>query len=82
MAMTDGSAAGWSDGKRYLWLLGALTITLPILAAQLALSTGLHVFWWFMILKVIKKQLANPSQPTKDVRSDSEEDEKPNKNNH
>ncbi|MDN7586657.1 alkane 1-monooxygenase [Burkholderia seminalis] len=47
MAMTDGSAAGWSDGKRYLWLLGALTITLPILAAQLALSTGLHVFWWF-----------------------------------
>ncbi|MBA9895936.1 alkane 1-monooxygenase [Burkholderia cepacia] len=47
MAMTDGSGSGWSDGKRYLWLLGALTITLPILAAQLALSTGLHVFWWF-----------------------------------
>ncbi|KVL16989.1 alkane 1-monooxygenase [Burkholderia sp. MSMB1826] len=47
MAMTDGPASGWSDGKRYLWLLGALTITLPILAAQLALSTGLHVFWWF-----------------------------------
>ncbi|KVE80287.1 alkane 1-monooxygenase [Burkholderia cepacia] len=47
MAMTDGSASGWSDGKRYLWLLGALTITLPILAAQLALTTGLHVFWWF-----------------------------------
>ncbi|WP_333974745.1 alkane 1-monooxygenase [Burkholderia cepacia] len=47
MAMTNGSASGWSDGKRYLWLLGALTITLPILAAQLALSTGLHVFWWF-----------------------------------
>ncbi|TCW86633.1 alkane 1-monooxygenase [Burkholderia sp. SRS-46] len=47
MAMTDGSAASWSDGKRYLWLLGVLTITLPILAAQLALSTGLHVFWWF-----------------------------------
>ncbi|KWK38752.1 alkane 1-monooxygenase [Burkholderia stagnalis] len=47
MAMTDGSAASWSDGKRYLWLLGVLTITLPILSAQLALSTGLHVFWWF-----------------------------------
>ncbi len=45
--MTDGSASSWSDGKRYLWLLGALTITLPILAAQLALATGLHVFWWF-----------------------------------
>ncbi|VWB46241.1 alkane 1-monooxygenase [Burkholderia latens] len=47
MAMTDGPASRWSDGKRYLWLLGALTITLPIFAAQLALSTGLHVFWWF-----------------------------------
>ncbi|KVM97251.1 alkane 1-monooxygenase [Burkholderia stagnalis] len=47
MATTDGSAASWSDGKRYLWLLGVLTITLPILSAQLALSTGLHVFWWF-----------------------------------
>ncbi|MBY4865722.1 alkane 1-monooxygenase [Burkholderia sp. Bp9017] len=47
MAMTDGPALSWSDGKRYLWLLGALTITLPILAAQLALATGLHVFWWF-----------------------------------
>ena len=47
MAMTDTSASGWSDGKRYLWLLGAVTITLPILSAQLALSTGLHVFWWF-----------------------------------
>ncbi|RQS08974.1 alkane 1-monooxygenase [Burkholderia sp. Bp9002] len=47
MAMIDGSAASWSDGKRYLWLLGVLTITLPILSAQLALSTGLHLFWWF-----------------------------------
>lgn len=47
MATTDGPASRWSDGKRYLWLLGAVTITLPILAAQLALSTGLHVFWWF-----------------------------------
>ncbi|MGS0894988.1 alkane 1-monooxygenase [Burkholderia stagnalis] len=47
MATIDESAPGWSDGKRYLWLLGALTITLPILSAQLALSTGLHVFWWF-----------------------------------
>ena len=35
MAMTNGSASGWSDGKRYLWLLGALTITLPILGSQL-----------------------------------------------
>ena len=47
MATSDAPAASLSDGKRYLWLLGALTITLPIFAAQLALSTGFHVFWWF-----------------------------------
>ncbi|PRG96978.1 alkane 1-monooxygenase [Burkholderia multivorans] len=47
MATSDAPTASWSDGKRYLWLLGALTITLPIFAAQLALSTGFHVFWWF-----------------------------------
>ncbi|KVS08967.1 alkane 1-monooxygenase [Burkholderia multivorans] len=47
MATSDAPAASWSDGKRYLWLLGALTITLPIFSAQLALSTGFHVFWWF-----------------------------------
>ncbi|MBN6738143.1 alkane 1-monooxygenase [Burkholderia multivorans] len=47
MATSDAPAASWSDGKPYLWLLGALTITLPIFAAQLALSTGFHVFWWF-----------------------------------
>ena len=30
----------WTDGKRYLWMLGALTITLPIVAAVSALATG------------------------------------------
>jgi alkane 1-monooxygenase len=47
MATTHAPPARWVDGKRYLWLLGALTITLPLHAAYLALSTGWHIFWWF-----------------------------------
>jgi len=47
MATPDTAIARWTDSKRYLWLLGALTITLPLHAAWLALSTGWHVFWWF-----------------------------------
>ena len=47
MATTDAAPKRWTDSKRYLWLLGALTITLPLHAAWLALSTGWHIFWWF-----------------------------------
>lgn len=50
MASARAESAGpkrWVDGKRYLWLLGALTITLPLNAAHLALLTGIHLFWWF-----------------------------------
>ena len=47
MASTQAAPARWVDGKRYLWLLGALTITLPLHAANLALQTGWHIFWWF-----------------------------------
>ncbi|AJX96464.1 alkane 1-monooxygenase [Burkholderia pseudomallei] len=47
MAIQQPVSADWADTKRYWWLLGALTITLPLVAALLALSTGWHVFWWF-----------------------------------
>ncbi|MDN7671996.1 alkane 1-monooxygenase [Burkholderia oklahomensis] len=47
MATQQPASTGWTDTKRYWWLLGALTITLPLLAAFLALSTGWHIFWWF-----------------------------------
>ena len=45
---TPGTVASveWTDSKRYLWMLGALTITLPMIAAALALSTGWHPLWW------------------------------------
>ncbi|MCQ0033740.1 alkane 1-monooxygenase [Burkholderia glumae] len=47
MANPHPAEADWRDGKRYWWLLGALTITLPIVSALLALATGWHLFWWF-----------------------------------
>ncbi|AHI64371.1 alkane 1-monooxygenase [Burkholderia thailandensis] len=47
MAIQQPASDDWADTKRYWWLLGALTITLPLLAALLALSTGWHIFWWF-----------------------------------
>jgi alkane 1-monooxygenase len=47
MASSQAAPARWVDGKRSLWLLGALTITLPLHAAYLALHTGWHIFWWF-----------------------------------
>ncbi|AOJ01433.1 MULTISPECIES: alkane 1-monooxygenase [Burkholderia] len=47
MAIQQPASTAWTDTKRYWWLLGALTITLPLLAAFLALSTGWHIFWWF-----------------------------------
>ena len=46
----------WTDGKRYLWMLGALTITLPIVAAVSALATGWQPVWWagpFIVITII-----------------------------
>src|SRR5687767_5108445 len=37
----------WTDGKRYLWLLGALLPVLPLAGWQAAEITGLGIFWWF-----------------------------------
>ena len=40
------SAVGWSDGKRYLWLLGLLVPLLPFLGWGLVELTGLTAFWF------------------------------------
>ncbi len=37
----------WTDRKRYLWLLGAATVSLPFQGYFLAELTGWSVFWWF-----------------------------------
>ncbi|MEK6350164.1 MAG: alkane 1-monooxygenase [Burkholderia sp.] len=47
MADPQTASVGWTDRKRYWWLLGALTITLPMFSAGFAVATGWHIFWWF-----------------------------------
>jgi alkane 1-monooxygenase len=37
----------WRDGKRYLWIMGAIMPLLPFAAWGLVVATGLDVFWWF-----------------------------------
>lgn len=64
----------WTDGKRYLWMLGALTITLPIVAAVSALATGWHPLWWagpfivFTIIPLLDFLIGDdPENPPEDV---------------
>ncbi len=44
---TSEDSVGWTDGKRYLWLLGLLVPTLPFLGWGLVELTGLTLFWFF-----------------------------------
>ena len=47
--MTDAAVeeeVPWTDGKRYLWLLGLLVPSLPFLAWGLVTWTGLGIFWF------------------------------------
>ncbi|CAN5567889.1 alkane 1-monooxygenase [soil metagenome] len=47
---------GWSDPKRYLWLLGLIVPAMPFIGFGLVEATGLGIFWWvgpFMIYGLI-----------------------------
>ncbi|MGH3363571.1 MAG: alkane 1-monooxygenase, partial [Nocardioidaceae bacterium] len=46
-AGTPEDAVGWTDGKRYLWLLGLLVPLLPFVGWGLVELTGLTLFWFF-----------------------------------
>ena len=37
----------WRDGKRYLWIMGAVMPLVPFAAWGLVVATGLDLFWWF-----------------------------------
>ncbi len=55
----DLNEVGWSDPKRYAWLLGLLVPMIPFIAWGLVQLTGLGVFWFFgpMFLYVIMPAL-------------------------
>nr|WP_084215945.1 alkane 1-monooxygenase [Pseudonocardia spinosispora] len=40
----------WRDGKRYLWILGAIIPLLPLASWGLAASTGIEAFWYFTLV--------------------------------
>ena len=40
-------APGWTDRKRYLWLLSMIVPLLPVAGWGLVNATGLGLFWWF-----------------------------------
>jgi alkane 1-monooxygenase len=48
MAMTTATltAPGWTDRKRYLWLLGILVMGMPLYGYGLYLLTGWWIFFW------------------------------------
>ena len=37
----------WRDGKRYLWIMGAVMPLVPFAAWGLVAATGSDLFWWF-----------------------------------
>ncbi len=39
--------AGWTDGKRYAWLLGIVVPLAPFIAWASVEVTGFEFFWWF-----------------------------------
>jgi alkane 1-monooxygenase len=41
------ATVSWRDPKRYLWPLGLLVPTLPLMSWGLVALTGLGVFWWW-----------------------------------
>jgi alkane 1-monooxygenase len=45
-ATSTSQPISWRDPKRYLWPLGLLVPTLPLIALGLVEATGLGIFWW------------------------------------
>ena len=45
-ASASAPAISWRDPKRYLWPLGLIVPTLPLLAWLLVELSGLGIFWW------------------------------------
>ncbi|MBI3172005.1 MAG: alkane 1-monooxygenase, partial [Hydrocarboniphaga effusa] len=71
----------WTDRKRYLWLLGAPLMLLPLAGGWLAQATGWGAFWWFAPLFVYTAIPAldwligeDPSNPPEEAVAQLEQD--------
>ena len=71
----------WRDGKRYLWLLGAVVPTFLFAGWGLVNLTGLGVFWWmgplfiYLVIPALDVLIgADPTNPPEDVVAWLEQD--------
>jgi alkane 1-monooxygenase len=72
---------GWRDGKRYLWLLGAVVPALLFAGWGLVNLTGLGLFWWmgplfvYLIIPVLDVLFGDdPSNPPEEIVAWLEQD--------
>jgi alkane 1-monooxygenase len=80
-ARIAGERPDWRDGKRYLWLIGAVVPMFLFAGWGLVALTGLGVFWWigpiFIYLLIPALDLligADPTNPPEDVVAWLEQD--------
>jgi alkane 1-monooxygenase len=80
-ARIGGERPDWRDGKRYLWLIGAVVPMFLFAGWGLVALTGLGVFWWigpiFIYLLIPALDLligADPTNPPEDVVAWLEQD--------
>ncbi len=71
----------WRDGKRYLWLIGAVVPTFLFAGWGLVDATGLGVFWWigplfiYVLIPLLDLAIgADPTNPPDDVVAWLEQD--------
>lgn len=77
----DGQTVSWRDGKRYLWIMGALIPAIPFAAWGLYVMTDWSFWWWLgpffvFVLIPLFDLLAglDPSNPPDEILEQLEED--------
>jgi alkane 1-monooxygenase len=73
-AITTAERPDWRDGKRYLWLLGAIVPMFLFLGWGLVNLTGLGVFWWmgpifvYVVIPILDRFFGDdPSNPPEEI---------------
>src|SRR6476661_4383621 len=80
-AIRSSERPDWRDGKRYLWLIGAVVPTFLFAGWGLVNATGLGLFWWigpifiYILIPLLDLAIgADPTNPPDDVVAWLEQD--------
>src|SRR6478752_551565 len=80
-AIRSSERPDWRDGKRYLWLIGAVVPTFLFAGWGLVSATGLGLFWWigpifiYVLIPLLDLAIgADPTNPPDDVVAWLEQD--------